>query len=310
MILKTILVIILFSSTIVRGQQFILQNENGAFLKNHKISISQGFKTLERFTDSLGYLKLDKNFFNFNNPITILPESYVAITTTLSNEIDTLSFKPNLFNLDPIIVHGKKNKKIDYKNFKLKENRLSGLLGRKKRIIGFLLPNVEYITSIELLKQDPEIDVLSKISFQVETSSPSLERDIKARLNFYNKDKELFYSQDNVVNLKDIVKDLVFTLPNEKKLISQLSYVGISYIPILPTDAVYGSKYSYLLKLLFSEFKRPKTYISKNGGKWVIYSREEEELDDWIKHVLLELPPVNGFNNLNPHITIEAEIYR
>jgi hypothetical protein len=295
--------------SVVRAQEFILKNENGDKIINCKVSISQGSKTLERFTDSTGYLKLEKNFFNFNNPITISPESYVAITKTLSNEIDTLSFKHNLFNLDPIVVHGKKNKKIDYKNFKLKENRSGGLLSRKKKIMGFLLPNVEYITSIELLVKHPEIDVLKKLSFQVETSSPSSERDIKARLNFYNNDKELFYSQDNVVNLKDIDQDLVFILPNEKNLISQLSYVGISYIPILPTDTAYGSNYSYLLKLLFSEFKSSETYVSKDDGNWTVYSREEEKLDDLIKHSLLA-PPFDGYNNLNPHITIEAEIYR
>ncbi len=290
--------------------EFILNNENGDKIINYKVSISQGLKTLERFTDSAGYLRLDKDFFNFKRPLTILPESYVAISTNSSKKIDTLSFKPNLFDLDPVVVHGKKNKKIDYKNFKSKENRTGGLLGRQKKIMGLLLPNVEYITSIELLEQYPETNVLSKLSFQVETSSPDLDRDIKARLNFYNKDKELFHSQDNIVNLQDIVEDLVFILPNEQNLVSQLSYVGISYIPILTSDTAYGSDYNYLLKLLFSEFKNPKTHVSKDGGKWIIYSREEEELDDWIKNILLAFPLFDGFNNLNPHITIEAEIYR
>jgi hypothetical protein len=191
---KLVFFIYLYTHSIYsQGIKFVDQNNN--LLINHKLTISQESLILERLTDSIGIINLNGKLFDFSKPIDFKPLGFISNKLIVENDT-LLTFITGNLQLDEVIISNGKKKEVDFQNFKQKENRLSWILQNQHNVRGSLAPNYEYITLIDQFDFEVNKTEFKEVMFETINKHPHLDILITYRLNIYNENKELIYSQE------------------------------------------------------------------------------------------------------------------
>ncbi|WP_146105070.1 hypothetical protein [Nonlabens arenilitoris] len=274
-------------------------DNNGKSIKNEKIIISQDQIDLERYSDSTGMISFDSDIFDITKPIKITPKGYKTLEQMLNGRMSNISFAENTYELDPIILKGRKTKEITFKNYKEKENRFSNYYIRTA-----IRLNAEHIINITEFAKNSDYGAIKSISFDVKNRQPNDTSFVYYRLNLYNKEKNIIYSKDQKFQINKIDKDLVFEISPEI-FSSQVAYVGIRNAQE-NTTIPYENSPIYQILFENREFQSAKGYIQfydKEESEWQLISSDNDSLEYHVKHTLTGNPSKNLTNyNLNIEI--------
>ena len=307
--INLVLVILFTSSQIIYSQNIKLVDQNQKVLINHNVKISQGNIFHERFSDSIGKINLDDKLLDLSRPIDINPVGFISQKFTHKNDT-TLTFRTNEFELNEVFISIQKKKKVIFENFKQKENRLSWFLPNQHNFTGSLEPNYEYLTLIDQFEFEVYKTEFKQISFETINKIPHLDIPIIYRLNIYNEDKELIYSQDKKVQSSEIEVNLIFEISQFLSLSSNLFYVGLSIPRDEPLKGYRKECPDYFISFEHRRFKKAKGYkrflFDFDNSDWQIISADNDELDELTKQLFLSQPE-NPLKNYNLKITITSE---
>lgn len=261
-------------------------DNNGKSIKNEKIIISQDHIDLERYSDSTGMISFDSEIFDFTKPIKIKPIGYKTLEQKLNEQIPSLMFAENTYELDPVILKGRKTKETTFKNYKEKENRFSSY-----PIHNNIIKNAEFIIAIPEFANNSETKNLQSISFDIKNRTPNDTSFVTFRLNFYDKYQKLIHSKDQKFQINKIEKNLFFKIESEISS-NQVAYIGIRNAEV---NKIKPYENSPIYQILFEnrEFQSAKGYIQfydKEDSEWQLISSDNETLDYHVKHTLTGNP--------------------
>lgn len=290
-----------FYSLVVYGQSnIVILNSLGEHVANKKVTISQGQLVLERFSNFKGELKLEPMVFDTIQPLKITPYGFLPKLIKLNKGSITITFETDVYTLDEVLLFDKRTKIVKFRNFSHEDNRKKGFTFSSGKVDVQINNFVEYITAVPELGNDGSFDLIKSIAIEVENTAHRDTSLVTLRLNIYNKKKELVFSTDNILQLKEIKKDLIFELEMSNIQATSIGFIGVSSV-MTENTAQFPSAYKPLF-LSQMEFTEAKTYakfidkLSSLSPEWQLISRFNEELNPLLSDLFHGNPDIDMKN--------------
>jgi len=266
-------IIMLFCIGHCHSQQIIIVDSLGRPLVDKRVVLSAGETTIVRISDEQGKIET-------------LPITSTAFTLSsenlrfISHQVtyksgDTVIATEFAQPLETVYLGTRRSKKYSYRNHK----RLFGLMGAGS--FRTMLPDsAEIIVHIATDRRKFHNTQVVSVSFHAENmwsgNPPDSQMQIIHRLNIYDSQRHLIYSEDKGFTISSAEKDLSFEIADSIHLTSEGFYAGLQVLGLRN-----GSKNherprfrNSFLRYEYNEMDEPSTYVREGKDHWIPLSRK------------------------------------
>lgn len=305
---EILFILLILSSSLCIGQNFILvNNNNDEVLDNKEVMISQAGLRLERFSNNKGVVNLPNNLFN-EGSISISSPGFTPIFIDSFSQFDTLRMEPNGSNALDAVVLTTDLRTSTYRNYK-KPGLFNSTLTKGYKYYFHLFDSTELITRISPWKEKETRKPIKEISYQVRKTGRYHDKYSSARLhyrlNIYQADTTLICSLEKKFDLKKMDDRLSFILKQPVDFAENGVFLGIQLISSTHNGITLDNKKANsILHIIGNEFETFRSYYNYNG-EWTPL-RDDFGENNFVRRVLLN-GPGEKWRNLNPRIEVELQ---